>query len=53
MYKAKRFDSIYDLVEFLNNNKIKPTEIIGIYRVQISPYAGIYDLICYERSDEK
>lgn len=47
MYKALRFDSLYDLKDFLNENEIKPTEIIGIYRTSISPNAGLYDLLYY------
>lgn len=27
MYKALRFDSLYDLKDFLNENEIKPNEI--------------------------
>ena len=52
MYKAQRFDSIYDLKDFLNENEIKPTEIIKIYRVPISPYAGSYDLLYYVEDAE-
>lgn len=47
MYKAQRFDSIYDLKNFLNENEIKLTEIIGIYRTPTSPYNGVYDLLYY------
>lgn len=47
MYKALRFDSLYDLKDFLNENEIKPNEIIGIYRTTISPNAGLYDLLYY------
>lgn len=32
LYKTKSFDNLYRLSEFLNNNNIKPTDIIGIYR---------------------
>lgn len=32
LYKAKSFDNIYRLSEFLNDNNIKPTDIVGIYR---------------------
>ena len=55
MYKAQRFDSLYDLKDFLNENEIKPTEIIGIYRVPISPNEGSYDLLYYvnEKSEDK
>ena len=52
MFKAQRFDSIYDLKDFLNENKIKPTEIIKIYRIPISPYAGSYDLLYYVEDAE-
>ena len=53
MYKTQRFDSIYDLKDFLNENGIKPTEIIKIYRVPISPYAGSsYDLLYYVEEAE-
>lgn len=33
MYKAYRFKSIYDIKNFLNDNKIKPIDIIGVYGV--------------------
>ena len=52
MYKAQRFDSIYDLKDFLNENEIKPTEIIKIYRVPSSPYDGLYDLLYYVKDTE-
>lgn len=52
MYKALRFDSLYDLKDFLNENEIKPTEIIGIYRTPISPNAGLYDLLYYIKEKE-
>lgn len=32
IYKTKSFDNIYRLSEFLNDNKINPTDIVGIYR---------------------
>ena len=52
MYKAQRFDSIYDLKDFLNENEIKLTEIIGIYRTPTSPYDGAYDLLYYVEDAE-
>ena len=52
MYKALRFDSLYDLKDFLNKNEIKPNEIIGIYRTTISPNAGLYDLLYYVKEAE-
>lgn len=52
MYKALRFDSLYDLKDFLNENEIKPNEIIGIYRTPISPNAGLYDLLYYVKEAE-
>jgi len=52
MYKAQRFDSIYELKDFLNENEIKPTEIIKIYRVPSSPYDGLYDLLYYVKDTE-
>ncbi len=32
MYKAQRFESIFYLEKFLNENKINRQDIIGIYR---------------------
>jgi hypothetical protein len=52
MYKAQRFNSIYELKDFLNENGIKSTEIIGIYRIPIAPNAGLFDLLYYVESEE-
>ena len=54
MYKAERFDDIYDLKDFLNENKIKLTEIIKINRVPKSSYEfeGSYDLLYYVEDAE-
>lgn len=53
MYKAIRFDSLYDLKNFLNKNEIKPNEIIGIYRAPTSPYTGLYDLLYYVNAESE
>lgn len=34
MYKVKRFTNIYSLKNFLNDNDIKPIDIIGVYKEQ-------------------
>lgn len=47
MYEALRFANIYDLKEFLNINKIKPVQIIGIYRVPINQIEGRYEMVYY------
>ena len=52
MYEALKFANIYDLKDFLNENEIKPNEIIGIYRTTISPNAGLYDLLYYVKEAE-
>ena len=47
MYRALRFDSLYELTDFLNENEIKPNNIIGIYRTPTAPNTGLYDLLYY------
>ena len=53
MYNSKRFGTLYDLTCFLNENKIKFTEIIGIYRIPIDLCAGEYGLLYYVEEEEK
>lgn len=53
MYKTERFSNIFDLQYFLNKYKIKPDEIIGIYRVPISLIEGMYELLYYESEEEE
>lgn len=53
MYKAHKFDNLYDLKDFLNENEIKPFEIIGIYRTQISLNSGLYDLLYVEQTENE
>lgn len=45
MYKTYRFESIYNLRDFLNDNEIKPTDIIGIYREHKYQDQGFFDLL--------
>lgn len=51
IYKAYRFDSIYDLKDFLNDNEIKPTDIIGIYGYQ--DRGGYFDLLYVEHTESE
>ena len=53
MYKALRFANIYDLKEFLNINKIKPVQIIGIYRAPINQIEGCYEMVYYIADKEE
>ena len=53
IYKAYRFDSIYDLKNFLNDNEIKPTDIIGIYREHKYQDQGLFDLLYVERIESE
>ena len=50
IYKAYRFDSIYNLKVFLNKNEIKPTDIIGIYGEQDR---GYFDLLYVEYTESE
>ena len=52
-YKAYRFDSIYKLKDFLNDNEIKPTNIIGIYREHKGQSGGCFDLLYVNKSESK
>ena len=52
-YKAYRFDSIYDLKDFLNDNEIKPTDIIGIYREHKYQDQGCFDLLYVEQAESE
>ena len=51
IYKAYSFDTIYHLKDFLNNNKIKPTNIIGIYREHRYQDLGVFDLLYVEQTE--
>jgi hypothetical protein len=48
MYKVKRFANIYNLKNFLNDNGIKQTNIIGIYREQ-----NYCDLLYVDKSESE
>ena len=52
-YKAYRFNSIYDLKNFLNDNEIKPTDIIGIYREHKYQDQGFFDLLYVEHIESE
>ena len=51
IYKAYRFDTIYDLKDFLNDNEIKPTDIIGIYREHKYQDRGCFDLLYVKHTE--
>lgn len=51
-YNARSFEDIYRLSDFLNENNIKPTDIVGIYRVYKYQGQGCFNLL-YIESDEK
>lgn len=53
IYKAYRFDTIYNLKDFLNDNKIKPTDIIGIYREHRYQDLGVFDLLYIEQTENE
>lgn len=41
-YQTKSFDNLYRLSEFLNDNKVNPTDIVGIYRERDHKYQNQY-----------
>lgn len=53
IYRAYRFDSIYDLKDFLNDNEIKPTDIIGIYREHKYQDQGCFDLLYVKHTESE
>ena len=50
MYDSRIFCTIFDVKEFLNDNNIKPTEIIGIYRKPNSSCDQSYIFLYFEES---
>lgn len=52
-YKAYRFESVYELRDFLNDNEIKPTDIVGIYREHKYQEQGFFDLLYVEHTESE
>lgn len=52
-YKAYRFESVYELRDFLNDNEIKPTDIVGIYREHKYQDQGFFDLLYVEKAESE
>lgn len=52
-YKAYRFESVYELMEFLNDNEIEPTDIVGIYREHKYQDQGFFDLLYVEWTESE
>lgn len=50
-YNARSFEDIYRLSDFLNDNNIKPADIVGIYREHKYSDQGCFDLL-YIESDK-
>lgn len=48
-YRAQRFDSIFYLKDFLNENDITPQKIIGIFRKD----NGLMELLYLAESEEE
>ena len=53
IYRAYRFNTIYDLKDFLNDNEIKPVNIVGIYREHKYPDQGFFDLLYVEQAENE
>jgi len=53
IYKAYRFESVYELKDFLNDNEIKPTDIVGIYREHKYQDQGFFDLLYVEPQESE
>lgn len=53
IYKAYRFESVYELRDFLNDNEIKPTNIVGIYREHKYQDQGFFDLLYVEQAESE
>lgn len=50
-YKAYRFESVYELRDFLNDNEINPNNIVGIYREHKYTDQGFFDLLYVEQTE--
>ena len=53
IYKTRMFDNIYDLKDFLNDNEIKPINIIGIYKEHKYQDQGFFDLLYVEHTESE
>ena len=51
IYKADRFDNVYQIKDFLNENEIKPTDIVGIYTERNYQGRVVFDLLYVEQTE--
>ena len=53
IYKADRFDNVYQIKNFLNENEIKPTDIVGIFTNHNYQGQVVFDLLYVEQAESE